>query len=94
MTANAPIDAPYSPQTSGGGPPFKVLQVQAMVGGVPTLVSVEGVMLIDADGRLILRPDTSDHLSLILQELRGLRLQIAALTGLPTDVGTITGAGG
>lgn len=78
----------YSPQSAGGGPPFRIVQMQTVIAGVPTLVDVEGVVLVDADGRVVFKPgDSSEHLAAILAELRAIKMQLAALTGMPTDVG-------
>ncbi len=78
----------YSPQSAGGGPPFRVVQMQTIIAGVPTTVDVEGVVLVDADGRVVFKPgDSSEHLAQILAELRAIKLQLAGLTGLPTDIG-------
>lgn len=81
-------ESSYSPQSSGGGPPFRVLQMQTMIGGVPTTVDVEGIVLVDADGRVVFKPgDSSEHLAQILAELRAIKMQLASLTGMPTDIG-------
>ncbi len=84
----------YSPAASGSGPAFRVLQFTTSINGVPTQVAVEGVVLVDADGRIVFKPgDETDQLAAILAELRAIKMQLAGLTGLPVDAG-LTGIGG
>jgi hypothetical protein len=88
----ASAESSYAPQSAGGGPPFRILQFQTMIAGVPTLVDVEGIVLVDADGRVVFKPgDSSEHLAAILAEVRAIKMQLASLTGLPTDTGASLG---
>jgi hypothetical protein len=84
----APTESSYAPPATGAGPPFRVLQFTTLLAGVPTVVDVEGIVLVDSDGRVVFRPagDQSEMLSLILRELRLLRMQLASLTGLTAEV--------
>lgn len=87
-----PIEASYAPQTSGGGPPFRVVQMQTIINGVPTTVDVEGIVLVDGDGRIVFKPGDSDQLlNAILTELRALRQQIAPMFGFPTGLDSLPG---
>lgn len=69
------------------GPQVRTLQMQTFVDGVPLIVDVEGVVLVGADGRMVFKPgDSTELLSQILGELRGVRMQLASLTGMPATV--------
>lgn len=87
-----PVEASYSPQSPGGGPAFRTVQFQTVINGVPTAVYVEGIALVDADGRLVFKPGDSDQLlGAILAEVRALRFQIAPMFGLPTGLDNLPG---
>ena len=67
-------EAPYSPQSSGGGPQFHVVQVTMMVNGVPTVISMEVIGLADADGNPLSLVSQEAWQQAVLDELRAIRI--------------------
>lgn len=82
-----PNDSYAAIPPNSNGPLVRTRQMQVFVDGVALMVDVEGVVLLGADGRLVFKPgDSAELLSQILEELRGVRLQLASLTGMPATV--------
>lgn len=68
------------------GPQVRTMQVQTFVNGVALTVDVQGVVLVDGDGRLIWKVQDDNWQRAVLERLDRISLQLAALTGMPAGV--------
>ncbi len=76
-------EAPYSPAASGTGPPFHVVNVTAMVNGVPTVIGMEAISLSDEFGNLITSFQDYNWQRRVIEELAGIREQLCLRNGVP-----------